>query len=68
MEKEGFFMIIILLIIAIGGMIRISLENKYNELLREKIYQIQIVTPDGKIYPIDDYSYYHLSEKEKNER
>lgn len=49
------FIILIFLIVLVS---RAIFENKYDEIMREKVYQIQVVTPDGKVYPVSDYSYY----------
>lgn len=62
MDKEEMFCSLIfsfiIIMFAVAAFWRVSLENKYNEILREKVYQLQVVTPDGKVYPVGDYSYY----------
>ena len=62
MDKEEMFYTIwfsfFIVIFIVCAFWRISMENKYDEIMREKVYQIQVVTPDGKVYPVSDYSYY----------
>lgn len=50
--------IFVILIFLIALVSRAIFENKYDEIMREKVYQLQVVTPDGKVYPVGDYSYY----------
>lgn len=62
MDKEEMFYIIwfsfFIVVFIVCTFWRISMENKYDEILREKVYQLQVVTPDGEVYPVGDYSYY----------
>ncbi len=62
MDKEEMFYTIwfsfFIVIFIVCAFWRVSMENKYDEILREKVYQLQVVTPDGKVYPVGDYSYY----------